>query len=76
MRVSYCRQKDNLTIKLERQEFEDLKYQAERDDNDIIWSIIDRCDGAIYPANNSFDTEEFEDPFVNQSGLRSSPADT
>ena len=41
MRTSFCKQKNVVTIKLERQEFEDLKYETERDDTNMVWNIIE-----------------------------------
>ena len=73
MRTSYCKQKNVVTIKLERQEFEDLKYETERDDTNMVWNIIEECDNVIerperYDIGHLSDIldedEEEEDPFA------------
>ena len=82
MRTSYCKQKNVVTIKLERQEFEDLKYETERDDTNMVWNIIEACDNVIERPerydighlSDILDEEEVqyarseeEEPFVAQS---------
>ena len=47
MRTSYCKQKNVVTIKLERQEFEDLRYETEKNDTGMIWNIIEECVNVI-----------------------------
>ena len=78
MRTSYCKQKNVVTIKLERQEFEDLKYETERDDTDMVWSIIESCDNVIETPerfnidhlSDLLDEEEEEELMVDEPPIR------